>query len=842
MISLYDIIEVSSGQLFGEPVSQIFTGFCVEAEKANDGELFVVLNTPRGDTHRFIETAIKSGASGVLCSKPPDCDTKDITVLLVKDTIQALLSWSHYILSKQGIQVIAVAGSAGKFTTIHTIKSVLSTKYKVFSASFDLPDKLLAVPFAVAQIKAEHEIALFRIDTDAPNQLAQIVSAIQPKVAVITAIHHDNLKNFGTIEAIASDIEKLVDTLSPNDLAVFNYDDDLVRGFSRSTRAHVVTVGVDNFGADIMAYNVVSGIDGTGFDLKSRGERYLAQWSPLLGKFQLYSVLSALAVGQNFDIDYKTALETLRDIETLPRRMHASIGKNDALIIDDSINANEESTLAAIHWLQDIGDQDQRLIFVLGSMDNLGEESLSSHRKVGKAAADIVDIFITQGAEAMAAARSALDNGFDSQHVHSTYSIYDTIQILRDHYQLSQNDIILIKGGKSSTLHHVTNALLKQPVSSDDLVDSKYTKTIHPTWVEVNTDAFAQNVRAVKAFIGDNVNLMAVVKADAYGHGAVACSQTALLNGAEYLAVGNLTEALDLRSVGISAPILTLSYVPEYGVRQAVQNDLTLTVYDLELARRFNQVAQNVGKKLKIHVKIDTGMGRLGVLPDEAIVLFRHLTTLEFLDVEGIYTHFSSADEDPKFTQNQIDTFKHVVRPLRASGFNFKYIHAANSAGIMRVEDKFFNMVRVGLALYGLNPVEGEKLPVELKPVLSWKSVVAQVKTLPKGHNVGYGNTYTTKEPTRVAVIPIGYADGLRRSPPWMEVLIHGKKVPIIGRVSMEKSVVDISGLESVSIGDEVVIIGSQEGQAITAEQIAKNLDTINYEIVCNVLARKPRL
>jgi alanine racemase len=212
------------------------------------------------------------------------------------------------------------------------------------------------------------------------------------------------------------------------------------------------------------------------------------------------------------------------------------------------------------------------------------------------------------------------------------------------------------------------------------------------------------------------------------------------------------------------------------------------------------------------------------------------------LDIEGIYTHFSSADNDATITSQQVELFRNTLRPLSAAGFTFRYIHAANSPGFVRHDENHFNMVRVGLALYGLHPSPELALPPGFRPALTWKTVVAQVKTLPPGHPVGYGSLYYTQGEETIAVICAGYADGIRRAPqPWREVLIHGQRAPVIGRISMEKTIVNVSHIHDVAMGDEVVLIGAQGLQRITAEEVGDWLGTINYEVICDVLPRVSR-
>jgi alanine racemase len=429
------------------------------------------------------------------------------------------------------------------------------------------------------------------------------------------------------------------------------------------------------------------------------------------------------------------------------------------------------------------------------------------------------------------------------------YSPADAANALRGSLALSERDLVLIKGGAGARLERVTRALLADPMDAERLPRAQSAEARlpagrgqRPAWVEIDLDALAGNVAGIKALIGPNVTLFAVVKADAYGHGAVAVARTALQHGAEVLAVANIGEALTLREAGITAPILMMSAVPVSEIREAVRHDLTVTLYDLEQAQAFDREARDAGGKLRAHVKVDTGMGRLGVLSTDAMAFFRHLMRLPSLDLEGIYTHFSRADDDPDYTAYQMKVFKDVLAPLRAGGFGFRYIHAANSAGTLSSAAHHFNAVRVGVALYGLSPSEWVRVPESFRPVMRWKTQIAQVKTLPPGHPVGYGNTYVTTETERVAILPVGYADGMRRGPANQgEVLVRGYYAPIRGRVSMEKTIVSVQHIPEARAGDEVVLMGEQGDEAITADLIAARWGTISYEVVCSVLARAPR-
>lgn len=847
MINLYDILKAANGQLFGEPTANLFTDFCLDPQQAGENKLFVALRTDQGDTHQYIEEAIQNGASGILCVEPPSCDTDGISVLMVRDTIDAMMEWSQYTLGKLGVRTVAVSGSAGKSAAVDAIFHILSTKYKVHSGNLDISGKL-SIPLSLTSLTSEHDYVVLKLGATFSGEMLQMVEAIQPSIVVLTNIDCVHPAAFENCKQYTDEQAVLLEHLSPDSLVVVNYDDDRTRELASRVRDGVTvkTVGIDRFGADVLAFNVKIGIERIGFDVRHEGERYVGRWSPILGMHQLYGLLAGVEIATFCDIPIEDALKSLTQVSSLPGRLVLLSGKNGVLLIDDSFAASHASTMAALDWMSAIRDDGHRTFFVIGDIDDLGKNTRYGHRSVGQRAADIADIIITHGLNAGLIGRAAIDNGKDPQTVHTTYSTQDAISILES-YNLNDKDIVLVKGGSSAGMERVIRALLAYENDVVRLVRQDAAQvpetampTLRPSWVEVDADILAENVRIIKAHIGDSLALMAVVKADAYGHGAVMAARTAIVNGAEYLGVASMAEAIELRDSGVDAPILVLSYAPAETVRQAHRLNITLTVFDMEQARLYDRAARLVTGKLKVHVKIDTGMGRLGMSADDAVKAFRYLQAMSNLDIEGIYTHFSVADEDSEYTAEQIEIFQHVVRPLKAAGIPFKYIHAANSAAVVaNPENKYFNLARPGLMLYGLQPGEERPLPEGIKPVLTWKTSILQIKTLPSGHPVGYGNTYTTSREETIAILPVGYADGLRRSPnTWQYVLIHGQTAPLVGRVSMEKCAVNVSNIPNVTAGDEVVLLGQQGDETITAEMIAEWLGTINYEVLTSIIPR----
>lgn len=365
---------------------------------------------------------------------------------------------------------------------------------------------------------------------------------------------------------------------------------------------------------------------------------------------------------------------------------------------------------------------------------------------------------------------------------------------------------------------------------------------LFPSRVEIDLDALGNNARCIKRLAGDAVGVMAVVKADAYGHGAPQVARAALENGADMLAVANLAEAAQLREAGIHAPVLTLSLVQPAHIRLARDLDVRVTVFDRELAAQYLSALGDDRRKLRVHLKIDTGMHRLGVPPDEALALTRTLRAAPAVQLEGVYTHFAAADEDAAYTAVQLATFQRVLDAMRADGFTPRFIHAANSPALLDCQGSYFNLVRPGVVLYGLRPLRNSPNMAAFQPVMRWKTQVAQLKTLPPGSRVGYGHAYTTRRETTLAVLPVGYADGLRRTPQtWRYVLLHGEPAPLVGRVSMEKIIVDVSRIPGAQSGDEVVLLGRQGERTISADDIAIWLGSNNYEVVCTIAPRAPR-
>jgi len=360
-------------------------------------------------------------------------------------------------------------------------------------------------------------------------------------------------------------------------------------------------------------------------------------------------------------------------------------------------------------------------------------------------------------------------------------------------------------------------------------------KLLGPTWVEINLDAIVNNVKNIKKLIGEKKELMAVVKGNAYGHDILEVSSVLLNNGATRLAVARLEEGIFLRKAGITVPILILGLTLKKQAELLVSYDITPTVCEYEMIEKLSESAFKEGKIVKVHLKVDTGMGRIGICPNHVLNFIKKLKVLKNVQIEGIFTHFSVADENDKtYTEKQFRKFMEVLTVLEKEGIRIPAKHVGNSATLLDLPHMWLDLVRPGISVFGLYPSREVQKTVKLIPAHSFKTRIVFLKELSTGESIGYGRTYTTKKKrTVVASLPVGYADGYNRLLSNQgEVLVRGRRFPVIGRVCMDQTMIDVTNLPQVEIGDEVVLWGRQGQEEITVEEIADKIGTINYEIV----------
>ncbi|MDA8352489.1 MAG: alanine racemase [Firmicutes bacterium] len=361
----------------------------------------------------------------------------------------------------------------------------------------------------------------------------------------------------------------------------------------------------------------------------------------------------------------------------------------------------------------------------------------------------------------------------------------------------------------------------------------------------IDLDAIRHNVSEFRHRLPESCRLMATVKANAYGHGSVQVARAALAAGATHLAVAFLDEALELRKAGLQAPILTLGYTPARGIRAALEQDIALTVFDRESAETVIQEAKRAGGKARVHVKVDTGMGRLGIWEDQVLPLVQEWVREPHLEVEGLFTHFATADNgDKEYAVQQHNRLLRVIDQLAEAGIHIPLIHCANSAAAIDMPDWCHGMIRLGISMYGYYPSEEvNQEAVRLQPALTLKTRIVQLKRPPAGTGISYGKTAVTDGQQWIATLPVGYADGYSRLLSNRGVaLVQGKRVPIIGRICMDQTMLDVTSAMPVKVGEEVVLYGSQGSGTVHVDEVADLLDTISYEVTCMIDRRVPRI
>lgn len=364
------------------------------------------------------------------------------------------------------------------------------------------------------------------------------------------------------------------------------------------------------------------------------------------------------------------------------------------------------------------------------------------------------------------------------------------------------------------------------------------------TWVEISLDAIQTNVMAFKRHINKDSRMLAVVKADGYGHGAVEVAKTAIDAGADYLGVALLDEAIELRKAGIQESILVFGYTNPAGVEEAVKNNIILTVFDIETIREITVVAKVLQKKAKIHIKIDTGMARIGVTTKEAALELVEEAMSNLIEVEGIFTHFADADNiDDTYTKKQFANFLEVTSYLKENGYEIPIKHCCNSAATISFPEMHLDMCRVGVSMYGLYPSEQMQEKIKLTQAMTFKTKPSMIKKVKEGQAISYGCTYHSEHLATIATVPVGYADGLSRQLSNRgSVTVKGVRVPIVGRICMDQTMIDVTKVEKITETDVVTIFGDANQGYISLDEVADLLQTIHYEVVCSIGKRVPRV
>ncbi len=884
MIALENVLAATAAEVLTPGARTSYEGFAHDSRTATPGDCFVAVRGIHGDGHDYLLDAIERGAAAVILERARLVGLEDaspeilehirqagVWALAVPDTREALRLYAAYILRAWHPTVVAVTGSTGKTTTKEAIADVLGTIAPTFRSWRNYNDAL-GLPLSLGQLEPRHQFAVIELGADHPGEIRELCAMTRPSIGVVTNVSPSHLEYFGDVVLLADELAELPAALPEDGLAVLNRDDQAILAMGKRTSARIryfrpISEGDDGKHNNASGYRVLPIApeslcltlrpptnDGDGSESITFPQLYGNHWA--------YAVLAALSVGEALGLPREQALQVLQPFTPLPGRMRRLEGVEKAILLDDSHNAAPASAEAGLHALHAMGTTlHAPRIAVLGDMLRLGSSEQEAHEALGRLVTTTVDYLVTRGVRAEQIAREAVNNGLKSTRVAVTHTADDAARAVRQFQgeaaaeHPNQPAVIYIKGSEEMRMEQVTAQLLAHPEHAEQLLDRQtqswrrvvVMRPDRPTWLEIDLSAIGDNTQHIKRLVGPNVQVLVSLKADAYGHGALRVARTVLHNGATWLGVATVSEAQPLRAADIAAPILVFGYTAPWQARELVRLDLRATVYSLESAQALSRAAQDLGREVRVHVKIDTGMARLGLRTEDVSAIlgfFEALHELPGLVVEGVFTHFATADSmNQSYARHQLERFQQVLDALAARGLRPSLVHAANSAAMLALPESRFDMVRPGIAVYGLAPSDEVRLPDGFRPALAFKTQVAQVKEVPAGEGVSYGATYITTQPTCIAVLPVGYADGFRRTPAnWGEVLIRGRRAPLVGRVCMDQCMIDVTEIPGVRQGDEAVLIGRQGDDELTAETIAGRLGTISYEVVAELLARIPRM
>ncbi len=818
MFRLAELLQSAASQhpqvLLGGDVEE-FSEFAYDSRNVLGGEMFVALRTPNGDGHNWTEDAVSRGARGCLVERRPDWLDDEplaagVTVVGVADVRLAMAELARHRLRRA--RLVLVGGSLGKSTVQAALGLALGPAG--FGPPFACGDRndSFGLPIAVSSAPPATSSYLAEVVAVGPKELEELGALLRPQVLCLTTTADADRLYW----SCARELEESLSRLCTSETRLALPSGQLEGQFDSWGR---VTYGSVGSGAQVRVACVQSDTTWTGLTkvevaLAGLRESVAVRMPPTLA---LLAVGATAATLSALELDPRPGLLALEGMETPPGRLRKFAARPRGSLLDDSIDSSPASLRLALDCLAAMPPPRAAV---------LGAEAV---RDLSAEAAGGLDRLVIRGEE------PALEAGSESVAAPTPLEAARAVEDLLD-----RGGSVLVKGRAAERMERVTRALAgprAELVRQDPGRRLRaFRSTARPTWVELDIDALARNVDALVAELAPAA-LMAVVKADAYGHGAVRVARTALAHGAVWLATATVAEALQLRGAGISAPCLVLGYTPPNQVEVAVASDLTITAFDQEVLSALERAAVGLGGTGRAHLKVDTGMSRLGVSP-AAVAQFARLTRdFPHVEVEGIYTHLRRG-EDRASTLEQLARFEQARSAAAAAGCRFRWAHAANSAAWKVVPEARYDLVRSGGEVLGLRTADGRRR----EPVLSFKSSVVQVRWIDPGTYVGYGEAFRASQPMRIATIPVGYGDGFRRGPAnWGEVLIRGAAHPLVGDVCMDLAMVDVTADSRIGVGDPVVLIGRQNDLEISAESVAARTGTINYEVVTQLLARVPR-
>ena len=834
MILLDEFLTATGGRLVGSVERQRWSGFAHDSRQVTDDRIFVAMRTESGDGHPYIADAVANGARLVVCERDPGCACAHI---LVPDSGRALRDYGRWAIERFNPTVVAVCGSVGKTTAREYAQQLFSRQRLTFRNPENF-NGLTGLPLALGELGREHAFAILEMASDTRGEIAALADIAPPRVCLLTTFDETYIEYFGSMSEIAAEHAPIVAALGSAGLLIYPAGDPVAAELATGHPGPKFAYGIG--AGQLRAEQLESRSDRSRFLLCGQGQEIEVEL-PHGGRGQVLCLLAALGAGLRLGFDPDRLIGDCAKLQPPPGRLRRLAGRDGVTLADDSFSISPASLANGLELLR---RSEGRRICVLAGFEHLGPHEAAAARRVADDLAKIDEV-VFYGPDTAALRSAARAAGLADGQIHRALNPSQArLQVDR---LASPGDTVYVKGGPGARLEQLLAELIADPADAAQLCRQtriwQNVITINPdepVWARIDLDAITANTRAFGRQLGAGAELIAVLKAEGYGHGALRVATAALDGGANRVAVARPGEARELRAAGLDAPILVLGVTLPRQLRTAVLADCELTVCDADQIRSLDSAARGLGRKVALHLKIDTGMGRIGARPAEGPDLARLIEGSENATLAGVYTHFGQAgDADLSRAGEQLAEFENVLSELDRAGIDPGLRHCAATAAALRMPSARLDAVRLGIGLLGLAPGPGIELPPGCRPALSMHARVVQVRPQKAGSLIGYGTTGRLERDALIATVGAGYGDGFRRGPrSWGPVAIRGRQVPIVGHVCMDMFMVDVSGMPEVRVGDQVDLIGPE----LSAQSAADRTETIAYEVVSSLLARVPRV
>jgi Alr-MurF fusion protein len=838
---LDQIAHVVGGQLRGSPALTI-ERISTDSRGASPGSLFVALRGEQADGHRFLADAFRNGATAALAARDRLSGlTLDPAwpVIVAEDPLRALQALARQHRRDYFQRVLAITGSNGKTIVKDALRTLLAGRELL--ASPGSYNSQLGLPLAVLSAEKPEPLAILEVGISAPGEMDALEEIAAPDYGILTNIGLAHFAAFGSREAIAREKMKLFRRLPENGWLLLPEGEPMVDAAVQHIQAQVYKVGEKSAGPALSAVSLsavsLTAVSLTAVSLTEDGQRVelsapgqgtrtvtVRTRSPEIIADLRFAATAAHLLGATLE-EIALALEGYTPTAT---RMELWSSPQGIRIINDGYSSDPISVHAALRSATLGGGRSGRKVFAFAGMRELGASSAREHLQVGAqaGACGFTHLFLVGDGELESTAE-----GYNSARSNGTVVRVRSADELKDQLLplLRPGDTVLFKGPRNAGMVKAVRDL---------------SGAIAQRCLWVNLGAIEGNIARFRRHCGGAVHIMPVLKARAYGTelGQLAGWMSRL--GVHHVGVSSANEGVAVRKTGAEQEIFVFLSERE-DLDNLLRYRLTPVIYSAELIEAYAALLKGSGQALDIHLKIDTGMHRLGVPPECALELAGRIRASGVMRLTGVCTHFAAADDpaSDEFTRQQISSFDKVLAQLRAAGFDNMQVHAANTAGAIRFPQAHYNMVRIGLGLYGVYPSEESQRALDLELAIGVTSRIASVQEFAAGETLGYNRTFTAKRKTRVGIVPFGYDDGM----PWRlssagEVLVEGRRAPIMGRISMDQMQVDLTDVPGAAVGAEVLLYGTHNGHTLRPEQVAEKAGTIAYELMTRVGERVHRI